>query len=152
MNVFEKLISEFATMTGLEIAPDGNGSCTLESNGVVITIQYRSDADDVVIFAPVAFPENGSYSRSAYEKALAVAYDGQGTGGAFLRLLDGALILSLHLPMQELDAPTLGVRLTAFADVAESLNAEIAAVPESMDAPAENDGSDFSCNQISIRV
>jgi hypothetical protein len=86
MNVFEKLMSEFATMTALEIAPDSNDSCTLESNGVVITIQYRSEADDVVIFAPLAIPENGSYSRSAYEKALALAYDGQGTGGSFLEV------------------------------------------------------------------
>ena len=152
MSVFEKLISEFATMTGLEIAPDVNESCTLESNGVIITIQYRSDADDVVIFAPLAIPENGSYSRSAYEKALSLAYDGQGTGGAFLGLFDGALILSLHLPVEGLDAPTLGVRLTAFADAAESLNAEIAVVPEDVAEPARIDGLDFSCNQTSIRV
>ena len=47
MNVFEKLISEFSSMTGMELAPDRNDSCSL-------------------------------------------AYDGKGTGGAFLGLVQGS--------------------------------------------------------------
>lgn len=152
MNAFDKLISEFAGMTGLEVAPDANDSCMLESNGVFITIQYRGEADDVVMFAPVALQDDERFSAAVCEKALSLAYDGKGTGGAFLGLFDGAFILSLHVPMEGLDAPTLGVRLAAFADVAESISAEIAAVSAYADEPAETDGSNFLCNQVSIRV
>ena len=91
MNVFEKLISEFSSMTDMELAPDRNDSCLLESNGIYITLQYRSFADDLVMFAPVAVDEGDQgLSRAAYEKALSLAYDGKGTDGAFLGLVQGS--------------------------------------------------------------
>ena len=140
MTVFDKLLADFAAMTGLEVSADPQNSCQLETDGLIITLQYRSDADDLVIFAPVTDPdENGELAPSQYKKALSLAFDGKGTSGASLGLFDGQLVLSVHLPMNALDAETLGVRLTAFTDAAISVKAEIAAVAGSGDgalAPA----------------
>ena len=115
-------------MTGLEVAADAQGACQLETDGVLITLQYRSEANDVVIFAPVTDSEaNGELTPAQCKKALALAYDGKGTSGAALGMFDGELVLSVHLPMTGLDAEALGVRLAAFADAAVSVRAEIAA-------------------------
>ena len=45
---------------------------------------------------------------------------------AFSLSLDGELILSVQFPMQGLDAETLGLKLSSFADAAVSVKAEIA--------------------------
>ena len=128
MNAIELLIADFAEMTGLPLTPDVRGGCILETDDIFITIQYRAEADDVVIFAPVTDPEAPERpTKAMLEKALSLAYDGVGTSGAFLGLFDGELILSVHLPMRGLDAETLGFRLTSFADTAVSVRNEIAA-------------------------
>lgn len=128
MNAFESLIADFSKMTGLPLAPDERGGCALETDGIFITIQYRAAADDVVIFAPVTDPEAAERpSKAMLEKALSLANDGKFTAGATLGLFDGELILSVHLPMEGLDAESFGVKLAAFADAAVSVRAEIAA-------------------------
>lgn len=128
MNAFESLIADFAKMTGLPLSPDVRGGCALETDDIFITIQYREAADDIVIFAPVTDPEAAERpSKAMLEKALSLAHDGKGTAGAMLGLFDGELILSVHLQMQGLDAESFGVKLTAFADTAVSVKAEIAA-------------------------
>ena len=134
MNVFESLIAEFAQMSGLPLSPDERGGCFLETDGIFITIQYREAAGDVAIFAPVTDPEAAERpSKAMLEKALSLAYDGKGTAGASLGLFEGELILSVHLPMQGLDAEGLGAKLLAFADAAVSAKAEIAAAMASDD-------------------
>ena len=134
MNQFESLIADFAKMTGLPLSPDERGGCALETDGLVITIQYRAEVDDIVIFAPVTDPEAPERpTKAMLEKALALAHDGTYTAGATLGLFDGELILSVHLPMQGLDAETLGVKLAAFADAAVSARAEIAAAVDVTD-------------------
>lgn len=134
MNPFESLIADFAKMTGLPLSPDARNGCALETDGLFITIQYRTEADDIVIFAPVTDPEAAERpTKAMLEKALSLAYDGKGTSGASLGLFDGELILSVHIPMQGLDAETLGVKLAAFADAAVSARAEIAAAVDVTD-------------------
>ena len=60
-------------MTGLEVAADAQGACQLETDGVLITLQYRSEANDVVIFAPVTDSEaNGELTPAQCKKALAL--------------------------------------------------------------------------------
>ena len=128
MTVFDKLLADFSAMTGLELSADPQGSCRLETDGLIVTLQYRSAADDVVLFAPVTDPDDdGGLTPARCKKALSLAFDGQGTAGAFLGLFGGALVLTVHLPMGGLDAETLGVRLTAFADAAVAVRAELAA-------------------------
>lgn len=125
MTPFGHLIEEFATATGLALAPDSQDSCTLSTERVSVTIQYRRDRDEVVLFAPVA--ESDAFPAAVLAKALSLAHDGRGTGGAFLGLVQNALVLTLNLPFEGLDADTLGVRLAAFADVAEGVAAELEA-------------------------
>lgn len=128
MNAFDKLIADFAEMTGLGIAPDDRQGCILEAEGMLITIQYRQNADEVVIFVPVTDAEaEVPLTKEMYAKALSLSYDGKGTGGASLGLFDGNLILSTHIPMQGLDAESFGAKLSAFTDTAISTRAEIAA-------------------------
>ena len=135
MNQFESLIADFAKMTGLPLSPDARGGCALETDGLFITIQYRAAADDIVIFAPVTDPEAPERpTKAMLEKALALAHDGTYTAGATLGLFDGELILSVRIPMQGLDAETLGAKLSVFADAAISVRAEIAAAAVSADA------------------
>ena len=129
-------------MTGLPLSPDERGGCALETDGLVITIQYRAEVDDIVIFAPVTDPEAPERpTKAMLEKALTLAHDGTYTAGATLGLFDGELILSVHLPMQGLDAETLGAKLSAFADAAISVRAEIAAAVDVTDG-VEGDGGE----------
>ena len=148
MTSFESLIADFSRMTGLEVTPDERAGCVLETDGIFITVQYRAESDDVVVFAPVTDPgEAARLSKAMLERALSLAYDGKGTCGAFLGLYDGELILSVHLPMQGLDAATLASRLTAFADAAVSVRAEIAAA-----AGGDDEGEPDTCNLFALRV
>ena len=142
MTVFDKLLADFSAMTGLELSADPQGSCRLEADGLVITLQYLGATDDVVVFAPVTDPDDdGGLTPAKCKKALSLAFDGKGTSGAFLGLFCGALVLTVHLPMAGLDAETLGVRLTAFADAAVSVRAEIAAaVDDAADAAGPQEG------------
>lgn len=143
MNPFESLIADFAKMTGLPLSPDARNGCALETDGLFITIQYRTEADDIVIFAPVTDPEAAERpTKAMLEKALSIAYDGKGTSGASLGLFDGELILSVRLPMQGLDAESFGVKLSAFADAAISVRAEIAAAAVSAGAGGGEGGGE----------
>ena len=143
MNAFESLIADFAKMTGLPLSPDERDGCVLETDGIFITIQYRAAADDVVIFAPVTDPDAAERpSKAMLEKALSLAYKGKGTYGATLGLVDGDLILSVYLPMQGLDAESLGVKLSLFADAAVSVKAEIAAAMVARDGDEGEKGGD----------
>ena len=128
MNQFESLIADFAKITGLPLSPDERGGCVLETDGFLITIQHRPATDDIVFFAPVTDPDAPERpSKAMLEKALSLAYDGQYTAGATLGLFDGELILSVRLPLQGLDAKSFATKLTAFAEAALSVRAEIAA-------------------------
>jgi len=152
MNAFESLIADFAKMTGLPLSPDERGGCALETDGIFITIQCRAAADDVVIFAPVTDPEAAERpSKAMLEKALSLAHEGKGTSGATLGLFNGELILSVHLPMQGLDAESFGVKLSAFADAAVSVKAEIAAAMAAGGREVETggDGADGAAEKLS---
>ena len=60
MTPFESLIAEFAKNTGLPLEADAQESCSLETEDLVITLQYRRERDDVVLFAPVSEPPRRS--------------------------------------------------------------------------------------------
>lgn len=146
MNSFESLMADFSAKTGLDLVPDERQGCFLENEGIVITIQYRQEADEIVIFAPVTDPDSGTApTKAMYEKALSLSYDGKGTSGASLGLFDGNLILSVHLPMEGLDASALGTKLLAFSDAAVSARAEIASAGNGAapDGPEGGDKASF---------
>lgn len=151
MNAFEKLIAEFSEMTGLGLVPDERQGCFLETEGIIITIQYRQELDEIVIFAPVTDAEGEAPTKAMYEKALSLSYDGKGTSGASLGLFAGQLILSVHLPMEGLDAQALGTKLMAFADTAVSARAEIAAAGDG-DVSGAPEGSDVALSSATMNL
>ena len=59
MRPFDALISAFAKTTGLPLQVAADDSCTLEYDELLITLQYRQEQDDVVLFAPVMTPNEG---------------------------------------------------------------------------------------------
>ena len=128
MSAFNKLMEEFAAATGVDAVVDNEGSCTLEADGLLFTLQYLEETDEVVLFAPVWQPEaEGMPPPSATMRtALELGYDGKETGGAHIGLFADSLVLSIHLPMAGLDGEKLGVRITAFFDVATGIAAALA--------------------------
>ncbi len=101
MSAFNKLMEEFSAATGVDTVVDGERSCTLEADGILVTLQYLEDADEVVLFAPVWQPEaEGAQPSSATMRAaLELGYDGKETGGAHIGLFENSIVLSIHLPM-----------------------------------------------------
>ena len=153
MTDFERLLAEFSAETGLEATADAKGACSFETDGLIITLQYRSEADDIVIFAPLSDPDAAEGpTPQMLRRALELSYDGKSTGGAFLGLFDGQLVLSSHVPMQDLDANALAAKLSAFADTALAARAEIfAAQPDDApDASAAPDNSDNTVQMVRV--
>lgn len=88
MSAFNKLMEEFSAATGVDTVVDGERSCTLEADGMLVTLQCLEDADEVVLFAPAWQPEaEGALPSSATMRAaLELGYDGKETGGAHIGL------------------------------------------------------------------
>jgi hypothetical protein len=126
MTPFESLVSQLAAATGLPLEVDARDSCSLETDGLVITLQYRRGRDDLVIFAPVTDPD-AKLAPETLRSALALACHGEGTHGNFLGLFEGTLLLSAVLPLEGLDADALAARLLAFSDTALGVRATLAA-------------------------
>ena len=126
MTQFESLISELAAASGLALQVDAQDSCSLETDGIIVTLQYRRERDDVVLFAPVTEPDT-DLPPETLRTALSLACHGEGTYGNFLGLFDGALILSALLPLEGLDAEMLAAHLLAFSDAAVAVRDALAA-------------------------
>ena len=126
MSQFDKLISELAAFSGLPLEVDGNNSCALSTDDLYITMLYRSDAGDIVIFAPVTDPDDGKPGEAVLRKALELSYNGSGTKQHFLGLFDDTLVLSVPVPVRDLTAKVLGQKIVAFANAAASVKAELA--------------------------
>lgn len=144
MTPFESLIAEFAKKTGLPLEVDGLESCSLETEGLVITLQYRRERDDVALFAPVSEPGE-ELPPETLRAALELACNGKGTRGNFLGLFAGTLLLSAFVPFEGLTAAALGDRVLAFADAALAVRTALAApTAEPASAPALGSGGFLS--------
>ena len=140
MTPFESLIAEFAKKTGLPLEADAQESCSLETEGLVITLQYRRERDDVVLFAPVSEPGE-ELSPETLRAALELACNGKGTRGNYLGLFAGTLLLSGFVPFAGLTADALGDRVLAFSAAALAVRAALA---EPAAAPSPASGAGFS--------
>jgi len=136
MTPFESLIAELAETTGLPLQTDAHDACTLETDGILLTLQHRRERGDVVLFAPVTEPDV-DLPPETLRRALALACHGEGTRGAFLGIFEDTLLLSAVLPLEGLDTETLAARLLAFADSAADVRAALAA-PAHLDAATES--------------
>ena len=132
MTPFESLIAEFAKKTGLPLKVDGLESCSLETEGLVITLQYRRERDDVALFAPVSEPGE-ELPPETFRAALELACNGKGTRGNYLGLFAGTFLLSRFIPFDGLTADALGDRVLAFSAAALAARAALA---EPADAPS----------------
>ncbi len=134
MTPFESLIATFAKETGLPLEVDERESCSLETDGLVVTMQYRRERDDITLFAPVTEPD-APLPTETLRAALALACNGEGTRGNFLGLFKDTLLLSTIVPFEGLTASSLGDRILAFADAALAVRAELAAPAPAASAP-----------------
>ncbi len=119
MTLFEDLIANFKQATGLPLELDAKDSCALETDGLIIVLQYRREQDDMVIFAPVTDPDQiAELSTEVLTTALALSYQGEGTGGNFLGLFEDSLILSRSVSLAGLDAEKLAELVLSFSEQA----------------------------------
>ena len=140
MTPFESLIAEFAKNTGLPLEADAQESCSLETEDLVITLQYRRERDDVALFAPVSEPGE-ELPPETLRAALELACNGKGTRGNYLGLFAGTLLLSGFMPFDGLTADALGESVLAFADAALAVRAALVE-PAAEHVPAPD--ADFS--------
>lgn len=151
MTPFESLIAEFAKNTGLPLEADAQESCSLETEDLVITLQYRRERDDVVLFAPVSEPGE-ELPPETLRAALELACNGKGTRGNYLGLFAGTLLLSRFIPFDGLTADALGDRELAFSDAALAVRAalvEPTAAPSSASGP-DSFGETVAGNFVSV--
>ena len=149
---FERLLADFGDATGIDLSPDSQGSAWCEADGVVVTLQHRPEHDDVVIFTlPCG---EMSADEAMMRHALELSSAGIGTGGFFIGLYDGYLTLSAVLPLEGLDAETLGKRMLELAGASSKVAKNIgASVADDCAAKLEEDEkSDEDCNQFVFRV
>ena len=152
MTPFESLIAEFAKNTGLPLEADAQESCSLETEDLVITLQYRRERDDVVLFAPVSEPGE-ELPPETLRAALELACNGKGTRGNYLGLFAGTLLLSRFISFDGLTADALGDRVLAFSDAALAVRAALAepAAADSSPAPGPDSfGETVAGNFVSV--
>ncbi len=126
MKPFEALMKGFTEATGLPMQISVDDSCSLETEGMIITMQYRQESDDIVIFAPVMTPdEDETLPNGVLRKALELSYNGKGTHGAFLGLFEGALVLSFTISTHGLNVDILCAHIIAFTETAQGIALEL---------------------------
>ena len=125
---FERLMAEFGEAAGIDTRPDAKGTVWIDSDGVMVTVQYRQEHDDIVIFS---LPLSGETAdETIMRRALELSSAGFGTGGFYIGLHDGFLTLSTVIPLEGLDADALAKRLLALSSattrVTNSITATVA--------------------------
>ncbi|WP_295364524.1 type III secretion system chaperone [uncultured Succinivibrio sp.] len=150
MSVFNKLISELAELSGLPLEVDNNNSCTLESDALIITLQYRNASNDIVIFAPVTDPDSYSdLNESVMRKALELSFNGIGTEGNYLGIFDNDLILSSYINPRELSAENLAECIFAFKQNALFIRESLVSAYEEF---PEDDSKDNQLENVTLSV
>lgn len=143
MNAFETLIADFAEKTGLTFDLAGSDSVDVVADGMVVSVQYRPDRDDCIVFTlPLGDEEP---TAPMCRRALELAANGAGSGGNFLGIKEGVFVLSSVLPLDGLSAETFAKRLISMVEisrrVAETLLlATVEGMAESDEPPSEGDG------------
>lgn len=112
-------MTDFARQTGVVAGEPGANSIDVEADGVVVSAQYRAEHDDCVIFSlPL---EDTIPDEAMLRRALELAANGDGTGGHFLGLREGMLMLSTVLPLKGLSTEEFGMRMLVLASVSKTV-------------------------------
>ena len=119
MSLFENIMKDFSEETNLEVKIESDNSCAFEFEDLLIVLQYRQAADDIVMFCSLSDPEKiPVFSKEVLYKALSLSFNGEGTGGNFIGISEGTLILSRIIPIEQLDGKKLMKTLSEFSDKA----------------------------------
>lgn len=119
MNLFKQMIQSLSEYVGIELTVNNNNAVILENNNLLITLQYRAEREDIVIFAPVTDPDKiDKPDEKILRNALTLAYNGEGTEGNFLGLFNNHLILSNTIPLKDLTVENLSARIIQFSSTA----------------------------------
>lgn len=150
---FEQLMADFRDATGVDARPDGSGTVWLDADGVPVTVQHRQEDDAAVVFAmPLG---EMAIDEAIMRQALELSAVGTGTGGFFIGISNGVLTLSAVLPLDGLDAETLGKKMLAIAGASRKVAARIgAAIADECAArhEAKKDLDEINGNQSMFRV
>ena len=124
MNSFDDLIADFSEKAGLALPSVKDGSVDLVVDGIDVSVQYRPDRDDCVMFTlPLADTEP---EPDMMRKALELSANGFGTGGHFLGIKEGMFVLSSVVKLDGLSVEDFAARLLALAEATPRLAERIA--------------------------
>ena len=125
MDPFESLVSEFAGKAGLALQSGKDGSVDLVVDGVDVSVQYRPDRGDCVLFTLPLY--DAEPEPCMQRRALELAADGSGTGGHFLGIREGMFVLSSVARPDELSVEEFAKRLVSLADATRRVASGLAA-------------------------
>ena len=150
MTPFSSLVAEFSEKTGVTLGKPGADSFDIIADGILVSVQYRPDKDDCIIFTlPLGDMEP---EPAMLRRALELAANGAGTGGHFLGIREGMFVLSAIVPLAGMSAEDFGKRLIALADVSHRVGEQlalavgeaVAAADASLVAPPDPDKAENS--------
>ncbi len=119
MTQFAKLIQQLSKATGLKLELDEFNSCSLENDGIIVTVQYLAVTDEVTVFAPVTDPDEVSeLGESVLKSALSLSYNGIKTSGNFLGMFDDSLLLSNHFQIKSMSIDEFAGKIITFTTAA----------------------------------
>ena len=155
MSTFETVISDFCEAAGLALPPIKDGSADFVVDGLSVSVQYRSDRNDCVMFTLPLYDTEPE--PCLMRRALELDVNGAATGGHFLGIREGMFVLSSVVKVDGLSAEEFAERLVSLANatrrVADSLAATVA---EDVAARAEReesrDGAGGAPEEFAIRV
>ena len=124
MTPFSSLVAEFSEKTGVTLGKPGADSFDIIADGILVSVQYRPDKDDCIIFTlPLGDMEP---EPAMLRRALELAANGAGTGGHFLGIREGMFVLSAIVPLARMSAEDFGKRLIALADISHRVAEQLA--------------------------
>ncbi len=126
MTSFEELITQFSRESGINVAIDDGNSITLESEGIVVTARYDKENGMLTIFAPVTdMFMSDALTVPVLRAALKLSFNGAGTFGNFLGLVENTLWLSNSYPLSGLDAESFAGHLIDMQSAAAAVRDRI---------------------------
>ena len=138
MDAFETVITKFCEDAGLARPPIKDGSVDFVVDGLSVSVQYRPDRDDCVMFTlPIYDTEP---EPCLMRRALELGVNGAETGGHFLGIKEDLFVLSSVVKLDGLSAEEFAERLVSLANVTRRVADNLsAAVAEDVSARAERE-------------
>ena len=140
---FSPVLQAFGSSLGIEgLALDEYHSCTLGIDEMMLTMQWKSEAQTVLVYAPVGMIDKDAIDKNLLVQLLEANCLGMGTGGLTLGLQpgQGAIVLSGQLSTHNLEPVVLERFIEFFAGMADEWRERLAQAQNSGEmAPGEPD-------------